>query len=142
MPARSRCCGRPRKRPVSFAFGYAKSRDEIRQVLEAEVDVDLRQFWLECGRLAGGGQSFTIEEAADRARRIIHQIRQVRPETICLVEGGPIVNPDDMYRVCRDAKSDGYVGGSTLDRLPLELSVMQVTPASRPSACCARPIRR
>ena len=120
---------RQAKKRGLVAFGYAKSRDEIRQVLEAEVDVICVNFGWNAGGSRGVAQMFTIEEAADRARRIIHQIRQVRPETICLVEGGPIVNPDDMYRVCRDAKADGYVGGSTLDRLPLELSVMQVTSA-------------
>lgn len=111
------------------AFGYAKTRNEIQQMLDAEIDVICLNFGWNAGGSRGVPQIFTIEEAADRARRIIHQVRQVRPETICLVEGGPIVNPEDMYRVCRDARADGYVGGSTLDRLPLELSVMQVTSA-------------
>jgi predicted TIM-barrel enzyme/DNA-binding NtrC family response regulator len=111
------------------AFGYAKTRNEIQQMLDAKIDVICLNFGWNAGGSRGVPQIFTIEEAADRARRIIHQVRQVRPETICLVEGGPIVNPEDMYRVCRDARADGYVGGSTLDRLPLELSVMQVTSA-------------
>lgn len=111
------------------AFGYAKTRAEIEQVLTAEVDVVCLNFGWNAGGARSVAQAFTLEEAADRARRIFQQIRQARPATICVVEGGPIVNPDDMYRVCRDAKADGYVGGSTLDRLPLEVSVMQVTSA-------------
>lgn len=111
------------------AFGYAKTRNEIQQMLDAKIDVICLNFGWNAGGTRAVPQIFTIEEAADRARRIIHQVRQVRAETICVVEGGPIVNPEDMYRVCRDAKADGYVGGSTLDRLPLELSVMQVTSA-------------
>jgi DNA-binding NtrC family response regulator len=83
-------------------------------------------------------QVYTLDEVAHRARRAVQQIRQVRPETICVVEGGPIVSPEHMYRVCRAAKADGYVGGSTLDRVPLEHSVMQVTSAFKVASVLRR----
>jgi DNA-binding NtrC family response regulator len=34
-----------------------------------------------------------------------------------------------MWRVCSESRADGYIGGSTLDRLPLEMSVMRTTSA-------------
>ncbi|NDV86571.1 sigma-54-dependent Fis family transcriptional regulator [Aurantimonas aggregata] len=110
-------------------FGYAKTRSEIQSVLEAEVDVLCLNFGWNAGGMRAVAQAFTLEDAADRAQRIFSSVRQARAETICVVEGGPIVNPEDMYRVCRGAKADGYVGGSTLDRMPLEDSVMQKTSA-------------
>ncbi|RST84635.1 sigma-54-dependent Fis family transcriptional regulator [Aquibium carbonis] len=110
-------------------FAYAKTRAEIQAVLDTGVDLLCLNFGWNAGGSRAVAQAFTLEEAADRARRIFNTVRQTCAETICLVEGGPIVNPEDMYRVCRDAKADGYVGGSTLDRMPLELSVMQMTSA-------------
>jgi predicted TIM-barrel enzyme/transcriptional regulator with AAA-type ATPase domain len=110
-------------------FGYAKTRGEIQSVLAAEVDVLCLNFGWNAGGTRAVAQAFTLEEAADRAQRIFSSVRQARADTICVVEGGPIVNPEDMYRVCRGAKADGYVGGSTLDRMPLEDSVMQKTSA-------------
>ncbi|MDY8109279.1 phosphoenolpyruvate hydrolase family protein [Fulvimarina sp. 2208YS6-2-32] len=110
-------------------FGYAKTRREIQSVLEAEVDILCLNFGWNAGGMRTVAQAFTLDEAADRAQRIFSSVRQTRPQTICVVEGGPIVNPEDMYRVCRGAKADGYVGGSTLDRMPLEDSVMQKTSA-------------
>jgi predicted TIM-barrel enzyme/DNA-binding NtrC family response regulator len=110
-------------------FGYAKNSHEIRRMLEAEVDVICLNFGWNAGGHRSVEQHVTLDEAAHRARRTFAQIRAQRPETICVVEGGPIVSPEDMYRVCQNAKADGYVGGSTLDRVPLEHSVMQVTSA-------------
>lgn len=110
-------------------FGYAKTREEIQLALHAEVDVLCLNFGWNAGGVRSVAQAFTLEDAADRARRIFNNVRQTRPETVCVVEGGPIVNPEDMYLVCRGAKADGYVGGSTLDRMPLEVSVMQKTSA-------------
>jgi predicted TIM-barrel enzyme/transcriptional regulator with AAA-type ATPase domain len=110
-------------------FGYAKTRGEIQWVLAAEVDVLCLNFGWNAGGMRAVAQAFTLDEAADRAQRIFSSVRQTRADTICVVEGGPIVNPEDMYRVCRGAKADGYVGGSTLDRMPLEDSVMQKTSA-------------
>ena len=45
------------------------------------------------------------------------------------MEGGPLVSPEEVWRVCVAGRADGYVGGSTLDRLPLEAAVAQSTSA-------------
>lgn len=110
-------------------FGYAKTRGEIEQMLAVGVDILCLNFGWNAGGARPVAQAFTLEEAIGRARRIFAEVRQVRPDITCVVEGGPIVNPGDMYRICRDSRADGYVGGSTLDRMPLEMSVMQKTSA-------------
>jgi predicted TIM-barrel enzyme/transcriptional regulator with AAA-type ATPase domain len=110
-------------------FGYAKTRKEVTGLLEAQVDMLCLNFGWNAGGVISVAQSFTIAEAADRARRILMQVRAARPETLCFVEGGPIISPDDMFRVCTEARADGYVGGSTLDRMPLEVSVTEKTSA-------------
>ncbi|MFN4099237.1 MAG: phosphoenolpyruvate hydrolase family protein [Pararhodobacter sp.] len=112
-----------------MTFGYAKTRAEILQLVEADVDMICLNFGWNAGGVLSVAQSFTITEAADRARRIFAGIRARAPDTLCFVEGGPIINPDDMFRVCNEARADGYVGGSTLDRVPLETSVTERTSA-------------
>ncbi|MDP4026458.1 phosphoenolpyruvate hydrolase family protein [Methylobacterium sp. NEAU 140] len=120
-------------------FGYAKTREEIEGLLSAEVDILCLNFgWNAGGSL--GIDGVPLDEAADRARRVFQWVRQARPDTICVVEGGPIVDSAGMIRVCDEAKADGYVGGSTLDRLPLEMSVMQTT-SSFKTASLLRPVR-
>ncbi|MCV6037549.1 phosphoenolpyruvate hydrolase family protein, partial [Escherichia coli] len=56
-------------------------------------------------------------------------MRRQAPSMLCLVEGGPIIDPGHLLQVCDASRANGYVGGSTLDRLPLEMSVMQTTSA-------------
>jgi predicted TIM-barrel enzyme/transcriptional regulator with AAA-type ATPase domain len=120
-------------------FGYAKTREEIEGLLGAEVDILCLNFgWNAGGSL--GTDGVPLDEAADRARRVFQWVRQARPEIICVVEGGPIVDSASMIRVCDEAKADGYVGGSTLDRLPLEMSVMQTASAFK-TASLLRPAR-
>lgn len=112
-----------------LTFGYAKTRAEVRQLLEARVAMICLNFGWNAGGVLAVAQSVSIAEAADRARRVFAEIRASAPETLCFVEGGPIINPDDMFRVCEEARADGYVGGSTLDRVPLERSVSERTSA-------------
>ncbi|MCC5969730.1 MAG: phosphoenolpyruvate hydrolase family protein [Pararhodobacter sp.] len=112
-----------------LTFGYAKTRSEIAQLIEAEVAMICLNFGWNAGGVQAVAQSFTIAEAADRARRIFASVRARSAATLCFVEGGPIINPDDMFRVCDEARADGYVGGSTLDRVPLETSVSERTSA-------------
>lgn len=117
------------RRAGLVTFGYAKTRAEITMLIEAGVSMICLNFGWNAGGVQAVAQRFTIAEAADRARRIFAAIRSRAPETLCFVEGGPIINPDDMFRVCDEARADGYVGGSTLDRVPLEISVTERTSA-------------
>jgi predicted TIM-barrel enzyme/transcriptional regulator with AAA-type ATPase domain len=111
------------------SIGYAKTRAEVERMVAAEVDLICLNFGWNAGGMRGVNLETTLDEAVHRARQMVQRVKQVRPDTLCLVEGGPIVHPDDMFRVCRTARADGYIGGSTLDRVPLELSVMQATSA-------------
>ena len=112
-----------------ITFGYAKTRTEISRLVDAGANMICLNFGWNAGGVLSVAQSFTISEAADRARRIFASIRARAPETLCFFEGGPIISPDDMFRVCAEARADGYVGGSTLDRVPLEHSVTERTSA-------------
>ena len=114
-----------------MTFGYAKTRSDVAQLMEAGVGMICLNFGWNAGGVLSVAQSFTISEAADRARRVFAAVRARAPETLCFVEGGPIISPDDMFRVCDEARADGYVGGSTLDRVPLEHSVTERTSAWR-----------
>jgi DNA-binding NtrC family response regulator len=59
----------------------------------------------------------------------VQTVRSVNQESLCLFEGGPIVTPEQMDQVCKVAKADGYIGGSPIDRVPLEAAVEMATGA-------------
>lgn len=75
----------------------------------------------------GGGTgvttNLTLEAAADLANRVLEGI----PDTVeTLIEGGPITSPEDALTVTRLSRVNGYVAGSTIDRLPLEHAIQEV----------------
>jgi predicted TIM-barrel enzyme len=110
-------------------LGYAKTRAEVDAMLAAGVARLCLNFGWNSGGSQGVPSGVPLDQAAERARRVFARVRRMAPGTLCFVEGGPIIDPGHLLRVCDVSRADGYVGGSTLDRLPLEMSVMQTTSA-------------
>lgn len=110
-------------------LGYAKTREEAAALAGIKVDRLCLNFGWNAGGTLGIAGDMGLDAAGDRARRMFALVRRLSPRTLCFVEGGPIVLPQDALSVCDASRADGYIGGSTLDRLPLEMSVMQTTSA-------------
>ncbi len=115
-------------------LGYAKTREEVDAMLAAGVERVCLNFGWNSGGSQGVPSGVPLDQAAERARRLFRHVRRRAPGTLCFVEGGPIVDPGHFLHVCEASRADGYVGGSTLDRLPLEMSVMQTTSAFKTAA--------
>lgn len=110
-------------------LGYAKTREEVDAMLDAGIERLCLNFGWNSGGSRGVPSGVPLDQAAERARRVFRHVRRLAPATLCFVEGGPIIDPGHLLEVCDASRADGYVGGSTLDRLPLEMSVMQTTSA-------------
>lgn len=115
-------------------LGYAKTGAEVDALVAAGIDRVCLNFGWNAGGSLGVPGGVRLDDAAERARRIFARIRRQAPGTRCFVEGGPIVDPAHMLQVCDASRADGYIGGSTLDRLPLEMAVMQTTSAFKTAA--------
>jgi len=110
-------------------LGYVKTRAEVDAMLDAGAERLCLNFGWNSGGSQGVPSGVPLDQAAERARRAFGHVRRRARGTLCLVEGGPIIDPGHLLQVCEASRADGYVGGSTLDRLPLEMSVMQTTSA-------------
>lgn len=110
-------------------IGYFRRKAEA--VMLAEIGIDIHCFnvgWNAGGAL-GVPSGESVLQAGNRARGVIKAIRTIQPGALCVIEGGPITTPQDMHEACREARADGYIGGSTIDRLPSESSIEEVTAA-------------
>lgn len=59
-------------------------------------------------------------------QNIIDAVKGKKPETIVTCHGGATVTPQDVqYLLDKTIGLDGYVGGSTAERLPVEKSITE-----------------
>lgn len=110
-----------------IAMLYCGTREHARAGAEAGIDHLLFNYGWNAGSSQSGrpghAARMSLHEAAQIAHDVSRMVRRIHPRTKLLLEGGPIVSADDLGFVVRSAAIDGYIGGSTIERLPLERSV-------------------
>lgn len=102
---------------------YCADRTHARLAADAGIDLICLNLGWNVGGRTGHQRRQSIEEVAVSVRDIGRLIKRINPDVKFLLEGGPIVTSDDLARLIRIAPVDGYVGGSTFERMPLEESV-------------------
>jgi len=110
-------------------LGYVHTVDEAQRMAAAGADLINLDFGWNTGGILGVDSTLDLDDAAAAATLLVNAVRAIAPKTRCLIEGGPIVMPEQMDEVCRRANADGYIGGSTIDRLPLESAIEMATAA-------------
>lgn len=108
-------------------IAYVHTADEAERAAAIPVDVINIDLGWNKGGVAGVSTEVRIEEAALHVASVVRRVRAISPETLCMVEGGPIVSPRHLEELCRVARVDGYIGGSTIDRVPLETAIEIMT---------------
>jgi predicted TIM-barrel enzyme/DNA-binding NtrC family response regulator len=110
-------------------LAYVHTLEEARTAAATSVDIVNLDFGWNMGGLLGVQSSVDLDEAARLGRGFVEAVRSINSQTRCVIEGGPIVTPEQMDQVCRAARADGYIGGSTIDRVPLESAIEMTTNA-------------
>jgi len=106
-----------------MALAYCRTVSQGRQAALARVDNILLNFgWNSGGRISPRPEN-TLDEVSMISASFSRQVRRIRPEACLLLEGGPVESKDDLETVLRHADIDGYIGGSTFERLPVERSI-------------------
>ncbi len=109
-------------------LAYVHTVDEALRMADHADIVNLNFGWNTGGSV--GVESFIdLHDSSVLAAKFVSAVRAAHWQTRCVIEGGPIVTPEQMDEVCRFARADGYVGGSTIDRVPLESAIEMATSA-------------
>jgi len=110
-------------------LAYAHTREEAVAAAQRGVDIVNIDLGWNKGGVRGVDTIVRVEEAALTANTITRAVHAAAPQTTCMVEGGPIVSPKQLEELCQVARVDGYIGGSTIDRVPSESAIEIVTAA-------------
>lgn len=102
---------------------YCLTRNQARMAADADLDGLVLNFGWNTGGLFGHKSNQSLEEAALFAADVSKYVKSRRPQLAIFLEGGPILSEADLNYVSQKSKIDGYVGGSTLDRVPIEAAI-------------------
>jgi len=113
-----------------FTMAYVFFPQDARAMAEAGVDCMVPH----AGGTAGGLVGFDaiavpLENAAAGVQKMIEATRQVNPDVICLAHGGPIAAPEDTRYLYEHTEASGFVGASSIERIPVERAVTEVVEA-------------
>lgn len=110
-----------------MTIAYTRTQSEARRMLEAGSEAICINFNLNWGIDSESAPSISLSELAARTSAVARVAQSIDKSAICLLGGGPITKPDELLDICRETGVQGFIGGSSLDRVPLEMSVLEVT---------------
>jgi predicted TIM-barrel enzyme len=112
-----------------FTTAYAFTPDEARRMAEAGCDVLLAHVGLTVGGAIGASKTMSLDEAAERTRGMADAAKDVNPDIIILCHGGPISTPAAVENILKKVPIHGFVGASSMERLPVEKGIRDATSA-------------
>lgn len=107
-----------------FTMAYVFFPADARAMAKAGVDCMVAHVGGTAGGLVGfDALAAPLKDAAAVVQKIIQATKRVNPEIICLAHGGPIVGPEDTRYIYEHTDAVGFVGASSIERIPVERAV-------------------
>ena len=106
-----------------FTMCYIYSAEQAAAMVEAGADVVCAHVGGTSGGLIGF-KADPVEQALENAQRVMEGAWAVDANAICLAHGGPFAEPDDTAVLYEQTDAQGFVGASSIERIPVEKAVM------------------
>ena len=107
-----------------FTMAYVFFPADARAMAEAGVDCMVAHAGGTAGGLVGfDSLAMPLKDAAALVQKIIRATKKVNPDIVSLAHGGPIVFPEDTRYIYEHTDAAGFVGASSIERIPIERAV-------------------
>jgi len=110
-----------------FTLAYVYEPHEAPPMAEAGVDVLVAHLGLttggSIGAEAGDFMTKSLDECIDHAIQTRDAAKTVNPDVIVVTHGGPLEMPEAVEKVMRGSECYGFIGASTMERLPTEVAI-------------------
>lgn len=107
-----------------FTKAFCTTAQEACDMASVGVDNLIIHFGNSSGGTIGSKSVLDYDASLERTTRVCDAVRKDYPDCIITVHGGFIETPDDFKKLlAREPRLDGYVGGSSAERFPIESSV-------------------
>jgi predicted TIM-barrel enzyme len=112
-----------------FTIAYAFSEDECRAMARAGADIIGTHVGLTIGGMIGSTEAYDLDEACRLTNRMVHAAKEVNPEVLTVAHGGPFEDPKSVEVAFARTPVDGFLGASSIERLPVERALADVVHA-------------
>ena len=116
-----------------FTVAFVFNEKQAEQMASAGADVICAHLGLTNGGSLGAKKLFSLEMAKDNLIKMFDACDRVSPNCIKMIYGGPVKTPLDVQYMYNNTSAHGYVGGSAIERIPLETSIKDITRAFKTS---------
>lgn len=108
-----------------FTLSYCFTADEAARMAKAGVDVIVAHMGLTTGGSIGAASTFalSVDDCVGVTKSMADAARAVRSDILIVTHGGPLESPEDAARVIHGANCHGFIGASTMERLPVESAI-------------------
>ncbi|MGY8663825.1 phosphoenolpyruvate hydrolase family protein [Bradyrhizobium sp. UFLA05-109] len=106
-----------------FSLAYVASPEDAKAMASAGADCIVPHVGATRGGLVGHEEGQSIQEAIRRINDINAAARSIRSDVVLLCHGGAIAEPQDTVEVYRSTQCVGFVGASSIERIPIERAV-------------------
>lgn len=124
-PEEIRLIGECRKRDV-FTVAYAFTPDEARAMAAEGADIVGAHVGLTVGGMIGAQAALDLEQACAATSAMYEAAVAERADVIVVAHGGPFDTPANVRRVLESTHVHGYLGASSVERLPVEAAIGQI----------------
>jgi predicted TIM-barrel enzyme len=107
---------------------YVFNADEAEQMTKAGADVLVCHMGLTTSGSIGAQTGKTLDDCVDLIQKMRDAASSINSDIIVLCHGGPIAEPKDaQYVLGRTKGVHGFFGASSMERLPVELAITNIT---------------
>ncbi len=114
-----------RERDV-FTLAYAFCPEEARAMAEAGADVIGAHVGLTSGGWIGAESTLDLETACAATQAMVEAAHRGRRGVLVVAHGGPFEDPASVAHVLGTTDVVGYLGASSIERLPVERAVTDI----------------
>lgn len=109
-----------------FSIAYAFSEEECADMAAAGADVIGAHVGLTVGGLIGSKTAYDLEAACERTEEMVKAAKAVNSEVLVVAHGGPFEDRKSVATVFEETSVDGYLGASSIERLPVERALTEL----------------
>jgi predicted TIM-barrel enzyme len=109
-----------------LTLAYSYTEEQARLNAAAGVDIQVPHAgWTQGGMVGRDAKDTDLERSAELVQRFIEITREENSECICLAHGGAFATPEDTRYLYENTDALGFVGASSIERIPIEKAVQQ-----------------